>query len=384
MAQAEFGILKPQRKRRWLWRLILLLLLLPALGFGLLRWVMGPQLQDIYSRQMQKQLAWYEPRYPTLKPLWMVVKWPMKSGDFGERTLLLAAGSEDRFDPTAEFATDLPTRTLAAYLTVAKEGDTIVLPAGVYTDCASIDVATLTLKAETPGSVQLDGGVCGGKATLVARGQRLTVDGLVFKNVRVADGNGAGIRLEQGELRVLNSIFYNSENAILTIAEGDLKIEIDKSLFVRLGRCDGELACAHSIYAGKINSVSVRNSVFRYGAGGHFIKSRAQLNEITDNILDGTRGNAGYLIDFPAGSAGEVRGNKFIKGKGSNNRCCIIRIAAEGKLWESSDLRIEDNDVVSKIPFTIFVWNDSEDPVYITNNRLDMGIKTVWGKSRSR
>ena len=47
-----------------------------------------------------------------------------------------------------------------------------------------------------------DGGACEGKATLVLRGRSARVDGLVFTHVRVADGNGAGIRIEQGDLEV--------------------------------------------------------------------------------------------------------------------------------------------------------------------------------------
>jgi hypothetical protein len=383
MAQTKFRVLKRPSKWRWARRFLYGAIILMFVGLGLLRWLVGPRLQEIYTRKMQVQLSWYEPRYPTLKPLWALAKLPMVAVEQGDRALLLPPGTDDRFDPTAELAKDLPAKTLASYLVGAKDGDVIILPAGRYTDCMTIDVPKLTLRSQQPGAAQLDGGACSGKATIVARGQSLVIDGLVFKNVRVPDGNGAGIRLEAGELHIKNSIFYNSENAILTISQGDSKLLVEDSLFVRLGRCDGLFACAHSIYAGQIASVIIRKSVFKYGAGGHFIKSRAKYTEITDTLLDGTRGNAAFLIDLPNGSDGIIADNHFIKGKASSNRCCIIRIGAEGKIHNSSGLSITNNQVYSQIPLTVFVWNDSEDRVLITDNALEFSIKSTWGKSRN-
>jgi hypothetical protein len=384
MAQAKSGILIRPQKRRWFWHLILMVLLCLVLGLAFVRWVIGPKWQEIYARRMQTQLSWYEPRYPALAPLWSLAKLPMLAGDAGEKNQLLPPGTEDRFDPTAKFAADLPARTLAAYLIGVRDGDTITLPPGRYTDCITVSVADLTLKAAQAGTAQLDGGACGGKAAIVAHGEQLTIDGLVFKNIFVDDGNGAGIRQETGNLVVKNSIFYNNQDAILTLAEAHLKLEVDHSVFVRLGRCDGLLPCSHSIYAGKIDSLIVRNSVFRNGAGGHFIKSRSRYVEITDNELDATRGNTGFLIDLPHGSDGMISGNHFFKGKGSNNRCCIIRVASEGRLYDSSNLRITGNTVRSHIPLTVFVWNSSQDAIYISDNALPLMVKSSWGASRSK
>src|SRR3546814_8146658 len=42
-----------------------------------------------------------------------------------------------------------------------------------------------------------DGVTCEGKAALVLRGDGARVDGVVFQNMRVPDGNGAGIRSEE-------------------------------------------------------------------------------------------------------------------------------------------------------------------------------------------
>jgi hypothetical protein len=384
MAQAKSGILKSKRSswRRWSVRLLLIGIIGFFVTVATARWLLGPQWLHLYGRQMQRQLDWYEPRYPTLAPLWMILKAPIPPGSHEETALLLEPGSEDRFDPMAEILPQLPARLLATYLTGAADGATVTLPPGRYTDCARIVQPRLTLVAERKGTAIFDGGACDGKATLVATGAELTLDGLAFRNVRVPDGNGAGVRLEQGALIVRNSIFYNSENAILTIAEGETTLDIADSLFVRLGRCDGILACGHSIYAGKIARVRLHNNIFRFGAGGHFAKLRARDIEVTGNEFDGRRGKAGFHIDLPNGSSGLIDNNRFHIGKNSGNRRAVISIAAEGRLWDSSGLNITGNEVISDIPLTVFVQNKSGDEVSVHNNQLPWNIVTSSGAVR--
>jgi hypothetical protein len=71
----------------------------------------------------------------------------------------------------------------------------------------------ITFAAVQPGTVVFDGTPCESKAALVLRGRGARVEGLTFQNLRVPDGNGAGIRLEKGNLHVLESLFRNSEEA---------------------------------------------------------------------------------------------------------------------------------------------------------------------------
>ncbi len=73
----------------------------------------------------------------------------------------------------------------------------------------------ITFKAVQPGTAIFDGTTCEGKAAFVLRGQGSTVDGLVFRNMRVPDGNGAGVRTEMGNLTVTNSMFMDSQEGIL-------------------------------------------------------------------------------------------------------------------------------------------------------------------------
>src|SRR3546814_6409499 len=75
--------------------------------------------------------------------------------------------------------------------------------------------------------------------------------------MRVPDANGAGIRLERGNLEVANSLFRNSEQGILTADDTASEIRIDRSTFQHLGRCDRGLSCAHSIYVGAYGKLTV-------------------------------------------------------------------------------------------------------------------------------
>jgi Right handed beta helix region len=257
------------------------------------------------------------------------------------------------------------------------QGTVIVAP-GTYKDCAVFGGQNLTLRAATPSTAIFDGGACGGKATLVLNGMNATIDGIVFQNIRVPDGNGAGIRLEWGDLRVVRSTFRNSEQGILTGAYERGTITIERSTFSGLGGCP-EAGCSHSIYIGGYGKLIVSRSRFERGTGGHYVKSRAPVNEITDSSFDDTGGrNTNYMIDLPAGSVGLVARNEFVQGRGKENHSALIAVAAEARNNPTSGLRIESN-TASLAPGAptgpAFVANWSGEKIAIGPNKLGAGIK---------
>jgi len=77
---------------------------------------------------------------------------------------------------------------------------TIRVAPGRYGDCAVQEAGDIAYTAEVPGKAIFDQAICEGKATLVLRGRSAKVDGIVFTRTLVEDGNGAGIRLETGDL----------------------------------------------------------------------------------------------------------------------------------------------------------------------------------------
>lgn len=254
---------------------------------------------------------------------------------------------------------------------------TVLLAPGTYRQCAVQTAGTVTFRAAQPGTAIFDGTTCEGKAALVLRGQGATIDGIVFQNMRVPDLNGAGIRLEQGDLSVVNAMFRNSEQGILTGADPGSSIRIDRSTFSRLGRC-GDHPCAHSIYIGDYGSLTVTRSRFERGSGGHYIKSRAAHAEIVDNMFDDTQGTeTNYMIDLPAGATGRIADNVFIQGENKENYSAFIAVAAEARDHPSAGLAIDSNTariVEGVTRRTFFVADWSGERLALGANTLGAGI----------
>lgn len=256
---------------------------------------------------------------------------------------------------------------------------TIEIAPGSWRDCAVQTAGTVTYRAAEPGQTILDGGVCEGKATLVLRGRSARVDGIIFQNIGVPDGNGAGIRLEDGNLAVFNSWFRDSEQGILTAGDPNGAITIDKSTFTHLGRCDRGLSCAHSIYVGDYGSLSVTRSRFEAGRGGHYVKSRARQVRIASSSFDDTRGRAtNYMIDLPNGAVGSITGNTFVQGEDKENYSAFIAVAAEGKGNSSNGLSVSANDAriapgVQRS--TVFLADWSGDKIALGQNQLGNGLE---------
>ncbi len=255
---------------------------------------------------------------------------------------------------------------------------TIQIAPGRYGECAIQTKGAITYRAAVPGQVIFDGGICEGKATLVLRGQAARVEGLIFQNLGVADGNGAGIRIEKGNLVVFDSLFRNSEQGILSASDGNASIVIDRSTFSGLGRCDRGLSCAHSIYINDYGSLKVTNSRFERGRGGHYVKSRAPRINVSNNSFDDTQGSTtNYMIDLPAGASGAIAGNEFVQGQNKENWSAFIAVAAEGKKYSSANLSINGNNArlgngVDRNTWFLADW--AGDGTKLGTNRLGRGL----------
>ncbi|MEG3159687.1 right-handed parallel beta-helix repeat-containing protein [Sphingomonas sp. LB2R24] len=256
---------------------------------------------------------------------------------------------------------------------------TIQIAPGTYRQCAVQAGGHITFKAVQPGTAIFERVACEDKAALVLRGQGSVVDGLVFRGYRVSDGNGAGIRTEMGDLTVTNAMFLDSQEGILGGQPTGQTITIDHSTFAGLGQCDEAPNCAHGIYLANQGRVSVTNSRFERGTGGHYVKVRAPNVTITDNSFDDTGGRkTNYMIDLPDGATGLIARNTFVQGKQKENGSALIVVAAEAKTYPSTGLRVEDNDARLTAGDThtpAFVVDFSHDRLAIGANRLGAGLK---------
>jgi hypothetical protein len=255
---------------------------------------------------------------------------------------------------------------------------TIVVAPGRFPDCAVFGGANIIIRAAQPSTAIFDGGACDGKATLVLRGLSATIDGIVFRGIAVPDRNGAGIRLEKGDLNVIRSTFLDSEQGILAGENRSASVSIERSTFSGLGGCPGGM-CSHSIYIGDVASLSVVRTRFERGTGGHYVKSRAMRTVVTDSSFDDSAGReTNYAIDLPNGSVGMIARNVFVVGKNKENRSAIIAVAAEARANPSTGLVIEGNDasIAPGAGFgTTFVGDWSHEPLKIGVNKLGAGIK---------
>ena len=256
---------------------------------------------------------------------------------------------------------------------------TIAIAPGHYAECAVQEHGDIGYLATELGSVVFDGRTCEDKAALVLRGRAAEVAGLVFQNMRVADFNGAGIRLEHGDLTVAESWFRDSQQGILTAQDANGRVIVDRSTFTRLGTCEGSGGCAHSIYVGDYGQLRVTRSRFEEGRGGHYLKSRAARTDVASSSFDDARGKAtNYMIDLPNGASGQISNNWFVQGQDKENYSAFIAVAAEGKGHSSAGLTIVGNDArlapgVDRN--TTFVADWSGDRPSIGENTLGAGLK---------
>ena len=255
---------------------------------------------------------------------------------------------------------------------------TITVASGYHRDCAVQTAGRIAFVAAEPGRAIFDRVTCEGKAALVLRGGGAKVDGIVFQNMRVPDGNGAGIRLEKSDLDVVNTMFRNSEEGLLSADDPEATLTIDRSTFSGLGRCDRGLSCAHSVYTGIYGRVIVTRSRFEKGTGGHYLKSRGIAVDVRDNSFDDTQGTGtNYMIDLPSGSVGRIANNMLIQGRDKENYSALIAVAAEERKNPSRGLVIEGNRATLPAGMdrkSVFVADWSGEALAIGANELGAGL----------
>ena len=256
---------------------------------------------------------------------------------------------------------------------------TIRIAPGTYRQCAVQQEGVIVYEAAEPGSVTFTGRSCEGKAALVLRGTGAEIRGLTFSNLRVADGNGAGIRLEKGALNVAYARFENSQQGILTADDPGAQIYITRSTFTGLGTCEDDAGCAHSLYVGDYGSLTVRESRFERGTGGHYLKARAGSVTIENNSFDDANGRTtNYMIDLPAGSVGRIADNWFVQGRDKENHSAFIALGAEDLLHPSDGLQVDNNEArfvpgLSRSSVFLADWTGSK--IVMKGNKIATGIK---------
>jgi hypothetical protein len=286
----------------------------------------------------------------------------------------IAIASPSRGD-TLKVGPDQTYKAPSAAAAVAKNGDRIEIEPGQYFDCAVWNADNLVIEGTGPGVVITDK-TCMGKGLFVIEGKNTTVRNLILTRARVPDMNGAGIRLDNGNLTVDNVKFIDNQNGIMGGAPGTT-VTIRNSDFDKNGTC--QAGCAHGVYIENADLLRVENSRFSNTRQGHSIKSRALRTEVTGStITDGPEGTSSYLIEAPNGGTLIVSDNTLEKGPKSENRNAAIAIGAEGGTHPTPQITITNNDLRNDGNYqTALLWNLTATPATLNGNKLSSSVNPL-------
>jgi hypothetical protein len=266
--------------------------------------------------------------------------------------------------PSKTFST--PCRAFAN----AVDGDTIEIDAaGMYAgDVCGISRSRLTIRGVN-GRPKIDanGQNALGKGTWVLMGNGTVIDNIELSGSKVADRNGAALRLEGRDLTLRNSYVHHNENGILTNSDTLSNVVIENTEFASNGYGDGY---SHNLYVGHINSLTFTGSYSHDANIGHNLKSRANTNTITYSRFSSSSGQPSYEIDLPNAGLAYIIGN-VIQQPSTNQNPTMVAFGEEGATNTGQSLYVVNNTFLnddSSHGTFIFVGNGVTTPALVQNN----------------
>ncbi len=229
----------------------------------------------------------------------------------------------------------------------SQDGDTIELLSGAYHGTLLIENRRLTLRGvgSKPALIQGQGKLGIGGALFTVRGGEVTLENIEFRGARNAEGSGAGVRQEGGQLTVRQCTFFDNEHGLLAINDPKAELTIESSVFGMAPKVVGGLY--HLLNVGRIGKLSVTGTRFQQGFEGHLIKSRAREAFIGYNFIhDGVRGGASYEIELAAGGLATVIGNVIAQGADRQNPV-LVAYGTEGRTWDRNRLYLVHNTMIN-------------------------------------
>lgn len=225
---------------------------------------------------------------------------------------------------TANFATTWPVgpgklyKKPSAVASLVKNGDTVLIDAGVYAQDVCLLRAHHLYLSGVGGKAHLkaEGKAYGLKAIWVIQGDSTIVENIEFSECSVPDKNGAGIRLEATHLVVRSCYFHDNEDGILAGDNVNSHVLIEYCEFARNGFGDGQ---SHNLYINHVKSLTFQFNHSHDSKVGHLLKSRAHQNIIRYNVLNTGNADGSYEIDLPNGGQALILGNTIRQGPNSQN-----------------------------------------------------------------
>ena len=247
-------------------------------------------------------------------------------------------------------------RALRRQISKAKRGAVVLIAEGYY--------AVSDLRINKSITLVGDGDVIIQSANKVQKGLfvpgigvSLQVENITFRGAKAAnsgDNNGAGIRHEGRDLTVIDCIFENNENGILSTGSQKGKIELHNSTFLNSGYGDGY---SHGIYVSAGAQLTITQSRFIGTNVGHHVKSLAPTNTISGSYFDDVDKRTSYSIDLNKGGAAIIR-NNFIVQRDSVSNYSIVHYSTE-RGGEPGSLTVTGNHFVNRHPKGRLVFNQT-------------------------
>ncbi len=246
----------------------------------------------------------------------------------------------------------------------AEAGAEILIPAGRY------DVADIRIRKDL--SLKGDGEVILYSSEPVAKGHlnpmpgiSLRVENIIFEDSRSPDQNGAGIRHDGLNLEIVNCVFRDNDNGVLSTGAEDGVITITGSTFLDNGHGDGQ---SHGIYVVYAKALTIDNSRFIGSRIGHHVKSLAGKTTITNTIFDDADGRTSYALDASKGGDVVFRDNDVTQAADADNSTIINYDLTRG--GEAIGLRIENNKFTNRHRRGKLLRNDTDLEPVITGNEV--------------
>lgn len=298
---------------------------------------------------------------------------------------LLAGAAASASAATLTVGAGQPYATPCKAFAAAKDGDVIEINAATYSgDVCGIYRHNLVIRGVN-GRPKIDaaGKNAMGKGTWVVIGNNISIDNVEMYGSKVADRNGAALRLEGTGFTLQRSFLHDNENGILSGANANSDIRIETTEFGRNGYGDGR---SHNLYIGNVRSLYFRYNFSHDAHVGHNLKSRARTNTILYNRFSSTRvgetgttgaGKPSYEIDLPNAGTSYIVGNVLMQ-PASNNNAAMIAYGAEGASNPGHDLYVVNNTFLNEDTVRgtfVMVGSTVTKPALFQNNLMS-GIGT--------
>lgn len=259
--------------------------------------------------------------------------------------------------------------TLHEAARLAHDGEVIEIRPGVYRGQPVVWTQDrLLIRGSAQRPVMLaDDRNAGGKALWVVRGGKVRIENIEFRGARAANGQGAALRFEAGQLAVAACRFIDNEVGLATADAPDLSLEIVDSEF---GEAPQQGSMPHHLLdVGAIGRLLLHGSRLHNGYFGQLVRSRARESRLFYNLLaDGIGGKADYELAFPDGGLAYVVGNVIAQGAASSHPG-IVAYGGEGAAWPENGLYLAHNTLLNE--------RHAGDFLLVRGERFAAGVE-VW------